>query len=122
MGTLFNVINVIVLTHKDMRRNPINLILTGIAVADVLVMLEYIPFAIHMYLLKSRSMEEEYSYHWGIFLLFHGNFSTHIHTVSIWYSLQLAVWRLIMIKSSSKAVTYCTHSRCHLLLVLGYCE
>ena len=37
---------------RDMRRNPINLILTGIAVADLLMMLEYIPFAAHMYLLK----------------------------------------------------------------------
>ena len=35
-----------------MRSNPINLILTSIAVADMLVMLEYIPFATHMYLLK----------------------------------------------------------------------
>ena len=52
VGTLFNLINILVLTHKDMRRNPINLILTGIAVADVLVMLEYVPFAVHMYLLK----------------------------------------------------------------------
>ena len=52
VGTLFNLINILVLTHKDMRRNPINLILTGIAVADVLVMVEYIPFAVHMYLLK----------------------------------------------------------------------
>ena len=37
---------------RDMRRNPINLILTGIAVADLLMMIEYIPFAAHMYLLK----------------------------------------------------------------------
>ena len=40
------------LVSRDMRRNPINLILTGIAVADLLMMLEYIPFAAHMYLLK----------------------------------------------------------------------
>ena len=43
MGTLFNLLNILVLTHKDMRSNPINLILTGIAVADCLVMVEYIP-------------------------------------------------------------------------------
>ena len=127
-----------------MRRNPINLILTGIAVADLLMMLEYIPFAAHMYLLKyqgsrwvifahvlpghildhicicncyicactssnaravvdqpcfpaifslgctpSRSQEEEYSRAWGLFMLFHSNFSIHIHTVSIWYTLQV---------------------------------
>ena len=47
LGTLFNVANILVLTHKDMR-NPVNMILTGIAVADCLIMIEYIPFIIHM--------------------------------------------------------------------------
>jgi len=123
VGIIFNIINVLVLTHRDMRRNPINLILTGIAVADLLMMLEYIPFAAHMYLLKyqgSRTHEEEYSRAWGLFMLFHSNFSIHIHTVSIWYTLQLAVWRLITIKSVSAAAAYCSSPRCHSLLLLGY--
>ena len=47
LGTLFNLANILVLTHRDMR-NPVNMILTGIAVADCLVMIEYIPFMIHM--------------------------------------------------------------------------
>ena len=47
LGTLFNFANMLVLTHRDMR-NPVNMILTGIAVADCLVMIEYIPFMIHM--------------------------------------------------------------------------
>ena len=44
-----------------MRGNPINLLLTGIAVADMFVMMEYIPFATHMYLLKDTytSLEEK---------------------------------------------------------------
>ena len=60
VGTLFNLANILVLTHKDMR-NPVNMILTGIAVADFLVMLEYIPFTIYMNLLdtENRSPEEE---------------------------------------------------------------
>ena len=37
-----------------MRRNPINLLLTGIAIADFTNMLEYIPFSIHYYLLDSE--------------------------------------------------------------------
>ena len=55
--------NILVLTHKDMRTNPINLLLTGIAVADMMVMVEYIPFAIHMYLMQdsSRTLEEKVS-------------------------------------------------------------
>ena len=61
LGTIFNIMNILVLTHKDMRSNPINLLLTGIAVADMMVMVEYIPFAFHMYLFqgKYRSMEEK---------------------------------------------------------------
>ena len=61
LGTIFNMVNILVLTHKDMRTNPINLLLTGIAIADMLVMLDYIPFAIHMYLFQglSRTMEEK---------------------------------------------------------------
>ena len=59
LGILFNLVNILVLTHKDMRSNPINLLLTGIAVADMLVMMEYIPFAVHMYLLEERSLEQE---------------------------------------------------------------
>ena len=42
-----------------MRANPINLLLTGIAVADMLVMMDYVPFAVHMYLLEDRNLEEE---------------------------------------------------------------
>ena len=59
-GTLFNLANILVLTHRDMR-SPVNMILTGIAVADFLVMLEYIPFTIYMNLLdtENRSPEEE---------------------------------------------------------------
>ena len=59
LGCLFNAANILVLTHKDMRTNPINMILTGIAVADCLNMLEYIPFSIHMYLLDSESRDQE---------------------------------------------------------------
>ena len=59
VGSLFNVANILVLTHKDMKLNPINMILTGIAVADCLVMVEYIPFSIHMYLLEEWGREQE---------------------------------------------------------------
>ena len=58
LGTLFNVANILVLTHKDMR-NPVNMILTGIAVADCLIMIEYIPFIIHMWRLHDTEIPKE---------------------------------------------------------------
>ena len=57
-----------------------------------------------------------------MFLLFHVNFSIILHTVSIWYTLVLAVWRFIMIKFHTVAVTHCTRQKCSVLLVLGYGE
>ena len=60
LGTLFNLANILVLTHRDMR-NPVNMILTGIAVADFLNNLEYIPFTVHMniYDIEGRHPEEK---------------------------------------------------------------
>ena len=122
MGTLLNILNILVLTHRDMRSNPINLILTGIAVADCLVMLEYIPFTLHMYLVDDadRDQEEKYSLAWGFFLLFHNNFTIMIHTVSIWLTLSLAIWRLLMIRFPTMASRLCTMRNCRTVLTLGY--
>ena len=41
------------------RINPINLLLSGIALADMLLMVEYVPFSVHMYLLNTRNKEEK---------------------------------------------------------------
>lgn len=48
-GSVANLLNIAVLTRREMA-SPTNAVLTGLAVADLLVMLEYIPFACHMYL------------------------------------------------------------------------
>ena len=66
LGTLFNLANILVLTHRDMR-NPVNMILTGIAVADCLVMIEYIPFTIHMRRLDDSSIPKEETVRRGLF-------------------------------------------------------
>ena len=46
------------LKHFNFRMNPINVFLSGIAVADMLVMMEYVPFTLHMYILNTRDREE----------------------------------------------------------------
>lgn len=46
-GTIANILNIIVLTRKDMSKTPINTILKWLSVADMFVMIEYIPFTIY---------------------------------------------------------------------------
>lgn len=51
-GTLANALNVVVLTRRDLAAAPINRLLKWLAVADVFVMMEYVPFAIYRYLVS----------------------------------------------------------------------
>jgi len=95
-GTITNVLNIIVLTRKDTRTAPINRILTGLATTDVLVMLEYIPFAIYKYLVLPEC--RIFPYGLAVFVLFHMHFTQLFHTISIALTLTLAVWRYIAIR------------------------
>lgn len=74
LGTIANTLNIIVLTRREMR-SPTNAILTGLAVADLAVMLEYIPYTVHDYILSARlPREEQLSYSWACFIKFHSVF------------------------------------------------
>lgn len=65
-GTLANALNIVVLTRREMR-SPTNAVLTGLAVADVLVLIVYIPYVVHRNLYH-RSRRETYKYGWAVFL------------------------------------------------------
>ncbi|TGZ54641.1 Uncharacterized protein DBV15_06142 [Temnothorax longispinosus] len=109
-GTFTNMLNIIVLTRQDMKTVPINRILTGLATADVLVMLEYIPFAIYKYLVLPES--RIFPYGWAVFVLFHMHFTQLFHTISIALTLTLAVWRYIAIRTKGRKRTLKSYSSC----------
>ncbi|CAH2089636.1 unnamed protein product [Euphydryas editha] len=95
-GSLANVLNVVVLTRKDLAAAPINRLLKWLAVADVFVMMEYVPFAVYRYLLFPGQVDRPYS--WAVYMLFHMHFTQILHTASILLTLSLAIWRYIAIK------------------------
>ncbi|KAG6456765.1 hypothetical protein O3G_MSEX009945 [Manduca sexta] len=93
-GSLANALNVAVLTRRDLAVAPINRLLKWLAVADVFVMIEYVPFAVYQYLI--------------------------LHTASIFLTLSLAVWRYIAIKYPSHSPALCTDRRCSLAILLSF--
>ncbi|XP_043679184.1 G-protein coupled receptor dmsr-1-like [Vespula pensylvanica] len=113
-GTFANMLNIVVLTHKEMMITPINKILTGLALADMLVMLEYIPFAIYIYLILPRY--RIFPYGWAVFVLFHMHFTQIFHTISIALTLTLAVWRYIALRFLQYNHAWCTPTRCKVAL------
>ncbi|XP_043255166.1 G-protein coupled receptor dmsr-1-like [Colletes gigas] len=117
-GTLANMLNIVVLTRKDMVATPINQILTGLATTDMLVMLEYIPFAIYKYIVLPK--RQIFPYGCAVFVLFHMHFAQLLHTISIAITLTLAVWRYIAIRFPQYSHAWCTTSRCRIALCCSF--
>ncbi|KAK3927270.1 Sex peptide receptor, partial [Frankliniella fusca] len=117
-GTVANLLNVVVLTRKELSGAPINRILTWLAVADMLVMIEYVPFACYMYLVLPE--RKDFPRLGAIFILFHSHFAQVLHTISILLTLALAVWRYISIRFPQHTHSLCSQRRCTMAILFSY--
>ncbi|XP_011297315.1 FMRFamide receptor-like isoform X1 [Fopius arisanus] len=99
--------------------SPTNAILTGLAVADLLVMIEYIPYASHMYLYH-RSRRDTYTYGWAVFVLIHSIFTQVCHTISIWLTVTLAIWRYIAVAYPQSNRQWCSFRRTIMAIAGAY--
>lgn len=118
VGSATNSINIAVLSRREMTSST-NSILTGLAVADLLVMLEYIPYALHMNI-KIGPQVNKNTYAWACFVYFHSIFSQTFHTISIWLAVTLAVWRYVAIAFPQKNRTWCNKRNTFLAIVSAY--
>ena len=92
-GIVANALNIVVLTRKNMK-SATNCILTGLALSDGLTMLAYFPFALHFYVLhepKPNPLRDNYVAVRG--MQFYACFSVVVHSISIWLTVVLAVFR-----------------------------
>ncbi|XP_038215724.1 sex peptide receptor-like [Zerene cesonia] len=118
LGSIANSVNIAVLSRKEMTSST-NSILTALAVADLLVMLDYIPFALHIYIKIGTELNRN-SYAWAVFVYFHSIFSQTFHTISIWLTITLAVWRFIAIKFPQKNRTLCNKRNTSIAIAVAY--
>ncbi|XP_074599060.1 G-protein coupled receptor dmsr-1-like [Brevipalpus obovatus] len=118
-GIFTNILNIIVLTRKDLI-SATNSILTGLAVADMLVMMDYIPFNINNYVQHYDIEAEKFSYAWAVYTLFHQHFSVIFHTISTWLTVSLAIWRYISVKFPTQSRSWCTLSTSRRLILATY--
>lgn len=78
--------------------SPTNAILTGMAISDSVVIAFYIPFVIHNFFKDAVPLVEKFSYGWAVFTLIQAHFTVLFHTISIWLTVLLAVWRYLTVK------------------------
>lgn len=119
-GSVANVLNICVLTTKEMR-SPTNLILTGLAVADLMVMLEYIPFTYHRYIdIEKRQNFRNFSYEWAVFTKFHAIFSQVFHFTSCCLTVVLAIWRYLAITNPNSGKFWCEWRKTLTVIIITY--
>ncbi|XP_014676773.1 PREDICTED: sex peptide receptor-like [Priapulus caudatus] len=120
-GIVSNVLNLVILTRKNMI-TPTNSILTGLAVADMLVMLSSLPFSLfwHILFLRPAWKPLSGSFGWNVFMVFHMQLTVLCHTISIWLTVLLAVFRYIAISYPSHSRTWCNLQRATQAISIAY--
>lgn len=101
-GVCTNVFNITILSRQDMR-SPTNVMLTWLAVSDILTMIPYIPFAIHFYCVFDPMdiSPEKFSRGWTTYMLILVNLAATTHTISIWLGVALAVFRFTQMRTTA---------------------
>ena len=105
-GIPSNLLNIIVLTRPHMISSPTNLILTGLAASDLLTMLSSLLFSFYFYVIHSDTPIHEPSPHrdtklWTHFAKIHVMASVTFHSLSIWLTVYLAIFRYIYLITAS---------------------
>lgn len=95
-GIVSNALNIIVLTRRSML-NATNCLLTALAVTDLLTMVVYVPYAGYFYCYAQPDPAYGHRYVWIVYLLFNSAFSITAHTVAVWLTVSIAVFRYIVV-------------------------
>ena len=120
VGVVTNLLNIAVLTRRNMI-TATNCILTGLAISDALTMAAYLPFALRFYVLYGPETTPERNTLTAVrFLLFYACFSVVAHTVSIWMTVTLAIFRYIFIRHPRHAATLCSLERAKVAVFMVY--
>ncbi|NP_001308594.1 sex peptide receptor [Tribolium castaneum] len=116
-GSVTNVLNICVLTTKPMRC-PTNMILTGLALANLLVILDYLPF-VFLYN-GDKAYAFHFTYNLAVFVIFHAWFAQSFHFISCCLTVVLAIWQYIAIKFPQNNSKWCSNKVTKITILLTY--
>lgn len=114
LGIIANCLNIVVLTRKNMV-SPTNTLLAALAISDGLTMAAYFPYAILNYHVFN---DKNPPYGNAQYLMFFAIFSVIVHSISIWLTVSLAVFRYIVIRYPRIGAKLCTLQRAKVTVVI----
>lgn len=114
LGIIANCLNIVVLTRKNMI-SPTNILLTWLAISDGLTMMVYLPYVIlnyHIYKNTTTPLAN------ARYLMFFAIFSVVVHSISIWLTVSLAVFRYVFIRYPRRGAKLCSIHRAKLTVFI----
>lgn len=122
-GVIANMANIVVLTRRSMVTST-NIILTWLAAADLLTMACFLPFGGHFYIARGYIPEVPFpatqSVGWIRYFVFYINFSVVCHTVAVWLTITLAIFRYLCICYPTRANNLCSMHRAKIAVFVVY--
>ncbi|KAL6730285.1 hypothetical protein Aduo_001268 [Ancylostoma duodenale] len=100
VGVFANIAIVVVLLRPAMRRSPFNLFLICIAICDATLMATYLLYK-HVELCHPWF----FSHAWMIYTKFYAMFSVFVHSASLWFTVNMAVMRYLVLYRGSHSHT-----------------
>lgn len=103
-GIPCNLLNILVLTRPNMISSPTNLILSALAVSDLLTMMSSLPNSVYFYLLHDPNENESFerdTQFWIGYQMLHVIVSVTFHSISIWLTVYLAFFRYIFLLTAT---------------------
>jgi len=114
-GSTSNAMNIAVLTRRALI-SPTNLLLTALAVADLLTMAFYIPYAAYFYCYARPDEHGRHPASWIRYLLFNQAFNITAHTIAMWLTVSLAVFRYFAVCHPTVGSRVCTLRRARIAI------
>lgn len=114
-GVVSNILNIIVLTRRHMI-SPTNLILTALALADVMTMSVYLVYALYFYVFTFPRDVYGHSKGWMYFVVVNNLVVITCHNMAMWLTVSLAVFRYIFVCHHVVANQLCSLERAKLTI------
>ncbi|CAD5115234.1 unnamed protein product [Dimorphilus gyrociliatus] len=114
-GIICNVLNIIVLMQKNMISST-NILLTALAFADLFTMIAYVPFTIYVSIVKMETAQPQ-AWILVFFYLINSHLNITLHTISMWLTVALAVFRYIAVCHHNLGPKLCNLRRAKLTIL-----
>lgn len=118
-GIVLNVINAVIWSSKNMRSST-NLILTTLAITDIVSLSMYLVYAVYFFLATGPSQQLNHSQEWMYVVVIAFHEFIGFHTTSNWLTISLAIFRFIKVCHPDLAKTWCNKERAKLTILIVF--